>query len=409
MNYYNEIDPFAAQWIRNLIEADLIPPGDVDTRSIKEVMPDDLRGYIQCHFFAGIAGWSLALQLAGVDAAQPLWTGSCPCQPYSAAGKGEGDNDPRNLWPDFFRLIRECRPECVIGEQVENAIGHGWLDGVSADLEREGYAVGAIVLGAHSVGAPHIRQRLFWGGKRLADAERAEPRSGEQSIKGQTRSGRNRPAINGDVIRLGDSGVCERERKQVSKIEGQHLLDANGASGPDRLEHAAGDGRNEGWTESERGSAASGCELGGLGDTSDSRLPLSEQPELSGTQRDNEGRAIEQPGGSPTVRMGHANSSGGEQTNAKQQGWDSVPAMWSQFIVIPCRDDKARRISSQPGDEPLAYGIPRDLGQGESKLRKLAIRAARTNRVGRLKGYGNAICPQTAAEFAKAFMGSESC
>lgn len=160
-HYYNENDPFAADWLRGLIDAGLIAPGEVDQRSIKDVQADDLRGRRQIHLFAGIAGWSFALQLAGWPATRSVWTGSCPCQPYSAAGKGQGDNDPRNLWPEMFRLIRECRPDTIFIEQVASAIGHGWLDRVCADLEAEEYAFGAIVLGAHSVRAPHIRQRLF--------------------------------------------------------------------------------------------------------------------------------------------------------------------------------------------------------------------------------------------------------
>ena len=162
MNYYNEFDPKAAAWLQELISAGAIPAGDVDARSICDVRPEDLRGYTQCHFFAGIVGWSYALQLAGWPEDQPVWTGSCPCQPYSTAGKQLGEKDERNLWPVFFNLIRECRPERAFGEQVANAIGHGWLDGISADLEKEGYACGACVLGAHSVGAPHIRKRLYW-------------------------------------------------------------------------------------------------------------------------------------------------------------------------------------------------------------------------------------------------------
>jgi len=162
MNYYNEFDPVAAAWLRELIAKKLIPDGVVDERSITEIHAPDLQGFTQCHFFAGIGGWSLALQLAGWPEDLPVWTGSCPCQPYSAAGKGLGDADPRNLWPTFFNLIRECRPEHVFGEQVAHAIGKGWLDGISTDLEGEGYACGATVLGAHSVGSPHRRQRLYW-------------------------------------------------------------------------------------------------------------------------------------------------------------------------------------------------------------------------------------------------------
>ena len=176
MNFYNEFESSAAAWLRELITRKLIPDGVVDERSISDLQPSDLHGYTQCHFFAGIGGWSLALKLAGVDPTRPLWTGSCPCQPYSAAGKGLGDADPRNLWSAFFRLIRECRPELVLGEQVESAVGHGWLDGVSTDLEGEGYAVGAAVLGAHSVGAPHIRQRLYWVADSIGEGLEGHPR-----------------------------------------------------------------------------------------------------------------------------------------------------------------------------------------------------------------------------------------
>ena len=162
MNFYNEFDPKAAAWLRELIRCGHIPDGVVDERSIADIHPTELSGYTQCHFFAGIGGWSLALRLAGWPDTKPVWTGSCPCQPYSNAGKGEGNADPRNLWPVFFNLIRECHPDICFGEQVESAVRHGWLDGVSADLESQGYACGAVVLGAHSVGAPHIRQRLYW-------------------------------------------------------------------------------------------------------------------------------------------------------------------------------------------------------------------------------------------------------
>jgi len=162
MNYYNEHDIKTAAWLRELINQGLIPQGHVDTRSIVDVRPDDLVPYTQCHFFAGIAGWSYALQLAGWPSDRPVWTGSCPCQPFSTAGKGLAQKDERHLWPVFFDLIRQCRPEHVFGEQVASAIGHGWLDGVSTDLEAEGYACGATVLGAHSKAAPHVRERLFW-------------------------------------------------------------------------------------------------------------------------------------------------------------------------------------------------------------------------------------------------------
>ena len=85
MNYYNEWDKGAAAWLRELINNKLIPYGYVDERSITEVTPSDLEGFTQCHFFAGIGGWPLALQLAGVPESTRLWTGSPPCQPFSVA------------------------------------------------------------------------------------------------------------------------------------------------------------------------------------------------------------------------------------------------------------------------------------------------------------------------------------
>lgn len=160
--FYNEIDPFAAQWLRNLISAGHIAPGVVDTRSISEIAPDELRQYTQCHFFAGIGVWSHALRLAEWPDSRPVWTGSCPCQPFSVAGRNAGVRDERHLWPHWFHLIEQCRPAVVFGEQVEAAIGHGWLDLVQADLEGCGYAVGHAGIPAAGVGAPHIRQRLWF-------------------------------------------------------------------------------------------------------------------------------------------------------------------------------------------------------------------------------------------------------
>ena len=160
--FYNEIDAFAANWLEALLENGEITHGRVERRSIADLRGWDLEGFQRVHFFAGIGGWDYALRLAGWPADVPVWTGSCPCQPFSAAGKGLGERDPRHLWPEFRRLISECRPPVVFGEQVASRAGREWLAGVRADLEGMGYAVGAADLCAACVGAPHIRQRLYW-------------------------------------------------------------------------------------------------------------------------------------------------------------------------------------------------------------------------------------------------------
>ena len=160
--YYNEIDKSAAQWLRNLIEAGHIAPGYVDERSIEDVYPSDLRGFAQCHFFAGIGVWSHALRASGWTDDRPVWTGSCPCQPFSAAGKGAGFDDERHLWPAFHHLIKECSPAIVFGEQVAAKAVEPWIDLVHADLEALGYAFGCVAFPSAGVGAPHIRDRAYW-------------------------------------------------------------------------------------------------------------------------------------------------------------------------------------------------------------------------------------------------------
>lgn len=175
MNYYNEWDKFAAGRLQTLIDCGMIPKGHVDTRSICDVEPTDLRGYVQHHFFAGAGGWPLALQLAGWPTSRRVWTASLPCQPWSCAGKGKGADDDRNLWPSFYRLWKECKPDECFGEQSPHAISKGWLDAVANDFEAEDYTFGSIVLRGCSVGSPQQRARIFWvasngnsaGGERL--------------------------------------------------------------------------------------------------------------------------------------------------------------------------------------------------------------------------------------------------
>lgn len=169
--FYNEIDPYAAQWIRNLIAAGHVAPGVVDERSIEDIKPEELHEFTQCHFFAGIAVWSLALRSAGWADDRPVWSGSAPCQPFSAAGQGAGFADERHLWPAFHHLIAECRPPVVLGEQVASSHVEPWIDLVQADLEAVGYAFGGVPFPSAGVGAPHIRDRLYW----VADA--GSPRS----------------------------------------------------------------------------------------------------------------------------------------------------------------------------------------------------------------------------------------
>ena len=166
--FFNEWDSRTADWLSRLSEAGHLPTGTIDTRSVTELAAEDLQGYEQAHFFAGIGGWPLALRWAGLEGVPGIWTGSPPCQPFSVAGKQRGQADERHLAPVWLSLIRKCLPAIVFGEQVAAAVKKGWLDNLFSELEEAGYACGAAVLPACSVGAPHLRNRLFFGAVRLA-------------------------------------------------------------------------------------------------------------------------------------------------------------------------------------------------------------------------------------------------
>jgi DNA (cytosine-5)-methyltransferase 1 len=308
--FYNEFDPFAADWLQNLSDGGMIPAGTIDRRSITEVSAKDVEGYTQQHYFAGIGGWPEAFRLAGIGADVNAWSGSCPCQPFSAAGKQKGQADARHLWPEMLRLIKGGRPEWIFGEQVSAAIGHGWIDGVQADLESEGYAFGYLVCGAHSIGAPHIRQRIWWGAKRVFDSHL----DGSQSGRIATEAARHR---------------------DTADSAGRGVLNASTQRLPIGVMHGGVPG------------------VAGFGDQGEASFVAS---------------------------------------NA-----------WSDYTIGQFRDGKSRRIGR--GIQPLAHGIPRNMGRGEPELRSL-LRIASTTRVGRLKGYGNAIVPGLAALFIRAFMES---
>jgi len=208
--YYNEINPDAAEWLRQLIGLGAIAPGDVDERSIVDVPPIDLKSYSQHHFFAGLGVWSYALRQAGWPDARPVCTGSCPCQPFSQAGQGKGSDDPRDLWWAMFWHIQQLRPPTIFGEQVASKAGLGWWDAVQADLESTDYAATAFDLCAASVGAPHVRQRLFW----VANANS----SGWQRARPSQSTGRNRSALAAGGSKASDLANSQSDRLRRRRL-----------------------------------------------------------------------------------------------------------------------------------------------------------------------------------------------
>lgn len=362
--YYNEFDPKAAAWLRELIKAGHIAPGDVDERSIVDIRPSDIIGYTQCHFFAGIGVWSYALRRAGWPDDRPVWTGSCPCQPFSAAGKGAGFTDERHLWPHFHWLIENCRPPVVFGEQVASKDGLGWLDLVQADLEGSGYASGAVDTCATGFGAPHIRQRLYWVGKRLDDG--ASPRH-DGSVEEPEGNSRHE-------TRLRSSG-------QGSGFSGMAHADNKGSQGrcgmPERaVERAVGSGSlADGMADADQQQRNWSGYAGATG----RREPANDRATRGMDSGVSDGRR--------TGGIGH--NSGNDRQQFATNGLDDRPrptnGHWRDADWLFCRDGKWRPV--EPGTFPLAHGA--------------------AARVGRLRGYGNAIVAPAAQAFIEAYLETE--
>lgn len=355
--FYNEIDTKAAHCINAVMSGDLIPFGKIDTRSIKELTAHDLAGIHQAHFFAGAGAWAYAARLAGWPDDWPLWTGSCPCQPFSQAGRRAGTADERHLWPDFHRLIAAGRPDVVVGEQVAGAAGYDWFDGVSADLEREGYEAWAVDIPAAAVDAPHIRQRLYWA---------AFDRSlGDGAGKGFF------PAAYAGVHRS-EEGAGTRDAQFERRDGAGGLADA-----PDFGQQRAREawGRRAGFAHDHRSGVT-------LGDAF--------EPGLEGLARHGDGargRAIEV--GSVAKAnggdVGHTSSHGWQQGQgrpaAARHGDQPASAhggngsFWSNHEWLRCHDGKARR--TKPGIRLLVDGLPGRVSQwriaGNSIVIPLAV------------------------------------
>lgn len=359
--YYNENDPRKAAWLRELINKKLINKGFVDERDIRDVIPAEILGYDRTHFFAGIGVWDHALKLAGWGK-RSVWTGSCPCQPFSAAGRREGFADERHLWPAWFHIISQCKPDVVFGEQVESRDGKAWLDLVWTDLEALGYAVGAVVFPAASVGAPHGRHRIYW----VADAQGAggwpDPgtvRSGEiERIRSEERqdergAGQQTGRI-GDSVSVGGLAKPSRVRPGetslgrgdcTGKVEGRVIVPGRyGDTGV--LADSGSEGREQERADRIRGRLGSGPEK------------LDKRPEYGGPCGDED-----RPG--PTAGF-----------------WGN--ADWIKCRDVDTRSGAFRWRAVEPGSFPLVDGSPA--------------------RVVRLRGYGDGIVAQQAEAFIRAYI-----
>lgn len=407
--YYNDHDPDSVLWLRSLIARGLIADGEVDGRSILDVSAADLIGFTQCHFFAGIGGWSRALRLAGWPDDESVWTGSPPCQPFSAAGLQKGQQDERHLAPHFAELIAAGQPEFVFGEQVASAAVFGpantpksraakepewaWIDDLRLRLEAAHYAVGAGDIPAASVGAPHIRQRTFFG----AWLQHAP------SVERQQRG--SEPGQRGIIGGCSDSVLADADDTGLEGCDGEHADPSRWAkaprhSGPLRAVDGLADSCRGPVPQSQRGpdrgdgeSAAS--DRMGNAELHGSRPPLGRK--VAGSKDSGERRGLLQSKGPDPL----ADGLGASPHN-----------FWSNADWIFCRDGKWRPIESSP--VPLADGLSEGVGRSLSSplVKGEAFKEGSghfyegKSRSAMLRGYGNAIVPQAAAIFITSFMES---
>ncbi len=452
MNYYNDNDPRSAEWLRELIRDGIIPPGTVDERSISDVKADDLRGFRQCHFFAGCGGWPIALRLAGWQDDRPVWTGSCPCQPYSSAGKRKGKKDERDLWPEFYRLIAECRPAIIFGEQVassdvigtakpktrrelEKELEQVWLDRISADLETAYYARGATVVGAHSICSPHRRLRLYWGAVdcRLSDdtCQQAISQNKGGFFPGIAANS-NIGGMGENTERLGRTG-----RDNGSKAGNHREIQAPGLCDDSGLDDAEcrqykGQLSEHGTYSEEEGERETTEFAGHMSFSGLGNLPGNDELRNSVPGENGERLPAGRSGGDDkrVEHMFAAGSQGkdtsGNENNSRRNNteiWTTTPrsdlsdiSPWADGVFVLCRDRdkqgryKIRRVPSQSVFFGVADGLSAGCNQGgnpgvpepESGF-PLCEKEAVDGRVVLLKGMGNAIVPQLAAEFIRAF------
>jgi DNA (cytosine-5)-methyltransferase 1 len=171
--------------------------------------------------------------------------GGFPCQPFSVAGDQRAKDDPRHLWPEMLRIIKEQKPTWVVGENVSGLVKLG-LDEILDEMEDQGYSTRTFNIPAFSVGAPHQRQRLWIIGH-LGDPEHngsptperqrgllKQPEEPKKQISIWESEGTS--SASGDVANPDNEGVRSRiggDDFDYEEESGEGGIDGEGSAGDD--------------------------------------------------------------------------------------------------------------------------------------------------------------------------------
>ena len=297
-----------------------------------------------------------------------LVTCSYPCQPFSVAGKQKGEEDPRHLWPDTFRIIQECKPTWFVGENVGGHIKLG-LDTVLEDLASIGYDTRTFVISASSIGAWHQRKRIWivgyseHNGSLASEKSRRNQEAAGRSSQGQNQAeqseGTSRPRNHENVSDTDNS----RDRTFKHEVNQEQPQTDQGWQEQSQLELSR-HSKNVSDTESQR------------------------------TRENNKGlrQRVSRVDGRQTTDVSDTSSEGSQRHNAKS----SIDE--SQLGQSTDNDDEARTTQENWWQaQSELCGVPDGVSYGLDK-----------GRVGRIKGLGNAIVPQIAWFIGNAIVSAQN-
>jgi DNA (cytosine-5)-methyltransferase 1 len=324
-----------------------------------------------------------ATRLGRID----IVTGGYPCQPFSQAGRRQGEEDERHLWPEMLRIIKSCQPRYVLAENVAGHVTMG-LDQVLTDLEDQGYTTRPIIVPACAKNAPHRRDRVWIIGQFVADTYKWQSRSGDESKSDETQQ------LKFSTDNTGERGiVADTERMGCTE----------------RAEKSEELNREKSSDKSDNGSQ--GCTISNtdkdVANTESINRNVNEIVREYGEAKTQE---------IPRNRDGISNTQGQTVPNTKskrlqrRQFSSTISNQGNKKSNIRTRDSErstSRSVEQQMGDmaDGLSRGLLRHFDREPEHIPR--VTKGEKDRAKKLKALGNSIVPQVAAEILLAIRVSE--